>query len=224
METPTATANQPAPTASAGRFALVYDSETSGLPLWKEPSEDPRQPHIVELAAKRVNLDTREVVETMSVIIKPDGWELSQEVINIHGITMERAMDEGIPEKDAVEMLLAMWSGVELIGHNESFDRRMVRIGIKRFLDPAMAEGSPLPSAAWKEATAFCTCWKSRPILKLAGNKLPKLTEAYQHFLGVPMQGAHTAMGDVDGCLAVYFAIQDLLNPPAAMAPELQAA
>lgn len=219
METP----STPIAPAAAPRLALVYDSETSGIPLWKEPSGDPRQPHIVGLAGKVVNLDTREVLESMNVIIRPDGWDLSPEVVAVHGITMERAMDEGIPEAEAIELLLTLWAGRHLIGHNESFDRRMVRIAIKRFLDPRAAEGDELVSEKWKAATGECTCWLARPHTKLPKNKLPKLTEAYSHFTGKPMEGAHTAMGDVNGCLVVYWAIQDLMNP-AAVAPELQAA
>lgn len=203
-------------TPIAANLALVYDTETSSLPLWKEPSGHPDQPHIVELAAKRVNLDTREVVSKMNVIIKPDGWIIPADVTAIHGITMERAMDEGIPEKDAVEMLLAMWDGVLLIGHNESFDRRMVRIGIKRFLDPIAADPTQLLSETWKAAKADCTCWLSRPYTKLPKNKSPKLTEAYLHFFGKSMEGAHTAMGDVDGCLEVFWAIKDLQTKQAA--------
>lgn len=196
---------------------LAYDTETTGIPLWKEPSEHPDQPHIVQLAARRIDLVTRETIASMDVIIKPDGWTIPDDVIAIHGITNERAMDEGIPEKEAIEQLLALWDAVPLIGHNESFDRRMVRIGIKRHIDPLLpVEGQELMADKWKAAIATCTCWKSRPYTKLDKNKLPKLTEAYQHFMGKPMEGAHSAMGDVDGCLAVYFAIKDLEAQPLA--------
>jgi DNA polymerase-3 subunit epsilon len=88
------------------KTALVYDSETTNLPIWKEPSDHPGQPHIVELAAKLVNLENREVINQMCVIIKPDGWAWDDSAttadvaFKTHGITMERAMDEGIPEKD----------------------------------------------------------------------------------------------------------------------------
>lgn len=143
-----------------------------------------------------------------------DGWTIPVEASNVHGITTERALEVGIHEKEAVDMLLAMWGrmgvGVDQIGHNEQFDRRMVRIGIKRFIDPLDPDLAIPVSDEWKAAKGVCTCWLSRPYTKLPKNKLPKLTEAYQHFMGKPMEGAHTAMGDVDGCLAVYFAIKDL--------------
>lgn len=204
----------------AAMFGLVFDTETTGLPLWKEPSEDPGQPHIVELAASLVNLETREIIRSIDVIIKPDGWTIPIECTNIHGITNERALEDGIPEKDAVDLLLAMLDEgealgpVELIGHNESFDRRIVRIAIKRYLDPLVAEGGALPSERWKALKSFCTCWKSKPHTRLPGNKLPKLSEAYQHFLKKPLQGAHSARGDVNGCLEIYFAIKDLEPKP----------
>lgn len=210
------------------KLFLAYDSETTGIPAWKLPSEHPDQPHMVELAASLVNIETREVVRSIDVIIKPDGWVIPQECTNIHGITTERALEDGIPEKDAINMLVAMMAEAEehgpvlLVGHNESFDRRIVRIGIKRYLDLPVAEGQPdpgnQPSDKWKDAQAFCTCWKSRPHTKLPGNKLPKLTEAYQHFMGKPMAGAHSARGDVDGCIEVFFAIRDIEHPRVAAA------
>ena len=33
------------------KLAIFYDTETTGIPLFSEPSEHPGQPHIVQLAA-----------------------------------------------------------------------------------------------------------------------------------------------------------------------------
>ncbi|MEO8391181.1 3'-5' exonuclease [Polaromonas sp.] len=216
----TATADAPAQTlnttpVAAAVLGMFYDTETTGLPLWKEPSEHPDQPHLVELYAELVDLETREVVATMHKIVKPEGWEIPQECVNIHGITTERALAEGEPETEVIGALMAMAAQAEVvIAHNEQFDRRMVRIGIKRNLDPLapQVEGS-MPSDAWKAKAGFCTCWKAKPFTKLPGNKLPKLTEAYHHFTGQTMEGAHSASGDVQGCKTVYFAIKDALAP-----------
>lgn len=49
-------------------LALFYDTETQGLPLFKEPSEHPSQPHIVQLAACLLDLDTRKTIAGMDVI------------------------------------------------------------------------------------------------------------------------------------------------------------
>lgn len=209
METPT-TDNTVTLAPLARALGLFYDTETTGLPIWKEPSDHPNQPHIVQLAAKLVDLDTREVLKSMDVIVKPDGWVIPDDVVAIHGITNERAAAEGIPEAEAVAMLLAMWDGIQLIGHNESFDRRIVRIAIKRHIDPSNPADMAIPTSDdWKAAKSYCTCYKARAHTQLPSNKLPKLTEAYQHFVGKPMEGAHSAGGDVDGCVAVYFGIRD---------------
>lgn len=42
--------------------ALFYDCETQGIPLFKEPSEHPEQPHIVQVAACLVDVDTRKTL------------------------------------------------------------------------------------------------------------------------------------------------------------------
>lgn len=213
---------------------LAYDTETTGIPDFGQPSEAPHQPHIVQLAARLINVDTRKSIASMDVIVKPNGWTIPDDVSKIHGITTEHTMDVGIPEEMAVEMLLAMWAGRPLIGHNESFDRRIVRIGIKRLIDPFNTEAEPV-SDRWKAAKGECTCLLSTPICKIPPTakmkaagfnkfKSANLTEAHMHFTGKPLLDAHSAMADVDGCLAVYWAIQDLLNPPAAVAPELQTA
>jgi len=194
--------------------AIFFDTETSGLPLFSEPSEDPRQPHIVQLAAIVVDLDTREQLGSMNTIIRPDGWTIPKEVSDIHGITTERALAEGIPEADALDMFLSLWSQQLRIAHNEQFDARIIRIAQHRF------GYSESDCALWKGVKAACTQRLATPIMKLpptakmraAGffkHKSANLQEAFTHFTGAPFENAHSAMADVKACMAVYFAIAD---------------
>ena len=193
-------------------IALAFDTETTGLPLFKEPSEHPDQPHIVQLAAVLVELDTRRELACMDVIVKPEGWTIPAEVSAIHGITQEHALDVGIPEAVAVEMLLALWAQRTRIAHNEQFDARIVRIACMRHA-PAFAD-------SWKAGHAECTQLLSTPILNLpptekmkrAGFNRPKsanLGEAYEFFTGRKLENAHSAMADTRACLEVFHAVKN---------------
>jgi DNA polymerase-3 subunit epsilon len=193
--------------------ALFYDTETTGLPLFSEPSEDPRQPHIVQLAAILVDLDTRKQLASIDLTVKPSGWDIPDEVAKIHGITTELANDIGVPELIALESFTALWLRADLrVGHNEQFDARIVRIALHRF-DPGMEADK------WKAGRAECTQLLATPILKLpptekmlrAGfnkHKSANLREAYRHFFGDELVGAHSAIEDAKGCMRVYFAIK----------------
>jgi DNA polymerase III epsilon subunit-like protein len=90
------------------KLALFYDTETTGLPLFKAPSEHPDQPHIVQLAACLVDLDTRNTIASMDVVVRPRGWTIPDDVAAIHGITTAHALDVGIPEEMAIDMLMAI--------------------------------------------------------------------------------------------------------------------
>lgn len=192
-------------------LALIYDTETTGLPDFKALSEAPHQPHIVQLAACMVDLDTRQTISSMDVICRPDGWTIPDDIAAIHGITTELAMDVGIPESLAVGMFMEMWSGRLRIAHNEPFDARILRIALMRFEDEQTAD-------KWKAGTSDCTAMLSKPILNLpptermkATNfkvKTPTLGEAYRHFTGKELENAHSAMADVRGCMEVFFAIK----------------
>lgn len=193
--------------------AVFYDTETTGLPLFKEPSEHPDQPHIVQLGACLVDLDSRETLATLDVLIKPDGWLIPDDVAAIHGITTEKAGDLGVPESLAVEMLIDMAAGRLRIGHNEQFDARIVRIACMRHFEHAVAD-------EWKAGKSQCTQLLATPIMKLPPTdrmkaagftkfKSANLREAVLHFTGKPLENAHSALADVHGCMAVWFAIQD---------------
>lgn len=197
--------------------ALVYDSETTGLPLFNDPSEDPRQPHLVQLAGKLVDLETRKVHGSFDVIIEPKDWQIPDDVAQIHGITQAHAAAVGIDEPLAVRLLLNFWDCADVrIAHNETFDARIIRIALKRY-----AEKLPAYDAdEWKAGQAQCTARMSTPICNLPPTekmlaarrthpKTPNLGEAFEFFTGRKLEGAHSAGVDVDACIAIYFAMKD---------------
>lgn len=195
--------------------AIFFDTETTGLPLFKEPSDHPNQPHIVQIAACLVDMDTRKTISSMDVIVKPDGWVIPDDVSAIHSITTEHALDVGISEQVALDMFMQLWSGRLRIAHNESFDARIIRIAQKRY---GVSEEK---QNEWSGGLAECTCMMATPIVQAPPTermqavgrthfKKPTLSESYLHFMGKPLDGAHSAMSDVVGCMEVYFAIKDL--------------
>lgn len=194
---------------------LCYDTETNGLPLWKEPSEHPGQPRVVQLCAELFDDDTGHVLHAMNFIIKPDGWTIPDDVAAVHGITNEIALAYGLPMRAALPVFLSLWRQADMrCAHNESFDMRMVRIEIKR--DAGFSDDF---ADKWKAGPAYCTQAKSSPILDLPPTakmlavgrkhaKSPNLGEAYEFFTGKKLENAHNAAVDVAACKAVYLAIK----------------
>lgn len=191
---------------------FFYDTETTGLPLFDQPSDDPQQPHIVQAAGALVNRDTGKIIASIDLIARPDGWTIPHDVAEIHGITTSDAEAVGVPESLIVSLMYDLWRRADVrVGHNESFDARIMRIGLKRFIGEDASE-------TWKGANAECTARLSTKLLNLpptdkmlaAGRrhpKTPKLEEAYEFFTGRKLEDAHSAMADVLGCMEVWFAI-----------------
>lgn len=186
---------------------MPFDTETNGLPDWTVSSDSQHQPHIVSLAALLVDTDTKDVLTHIDVIVRPDGWVIDQAMTDIHGITMERAMDEGIPEKEALAALMAMWERADLrIAHNTTFDNRIIRCAQKRHFPEDEAHAEIM--RAWKEDKKryYCTMINARKVMR---SKQPTLGEAYKHFTGKEIENAHTAMADTQACLEIYWSLMD---------------
>lgn len=195
---------------------FFHDTETTGIPVWGEPSDGDNQPHMVEIAGLLVDDETRETEDWMSAVIAPDGWTIPQETIDLHGITETQSTAEGIAEQDALERFLDLWRQCDQVaGHNVNFDKRIVRIATKRYSDEDTID-------RWKETPHQCTGVMAKPIMQLPpyhkrwGWKMPKLAEAYEFFTGKKLENAHSAMADTQASMEVYFAIKDYQPEPEA--------
>lgn len=195
---------------------LFYDTETTGLPDWNKPSEDPCQPRVVQLCAELFDDEAGRVLHALNFIIQADGWTVPDEAAAVHGITTEIALSHGVPMRAVLPIFVSLWKQSDIrCAHNETFDMRMLRIEFMR--DPGFdAEYAD----RWKAGKAFCTQAKSTNVLNLpptprmiaVGRKHPKspnLGEAYEFFTGKKLVNAHDAAVDVAACKAVYLALKE---------------
>lgn len=194
---------------------LFYDQESTGLIEYKLPSSDPSQPYITQIAAELCVEKTGETLGAINMIILPEGWEIPQELQVMTGITMERAFEFGVPIKTALAAFIDLWMNSDIrCGHNESFDARLTRIALMRDSQFSGEVVGDAPFADyWKTSPAYCTQANSTKIVNAARpagekKKTASLIEAYKHFTGQDLVGAHNAQVDIMACKAVYYSLK----------------
>lgn len=149
---------------------LFYDSETTGFPLYKEPSNHPDQPYITQLAAELCDEESGETIATLDHLIRPAGWTIPDDVAALTGITTARAAAEGVAADDVIHAFIELWlSTARRCAHNESFDARIVRIALMRHSVLSTKMEGKLPFADyWKAGPAYCTQGNSTKIVNAA--------------------------------------------------------
>jgi DNA polymerase-3 subunit epsilon len=188
---------------------ILFDTETTGLPKsWNAPVTDADNwPRMIQLAWAHCGEDGRKMAEH-NYIIRPEGFEIPKEASDVHGITTERAMKEGVPLKYALRMFY--WSLSEakaLVAHNISFDLAIVGAEYMR------NDGE----AGYEKLSAMeqvCTMLSSTNLCKIAnsrgGYKWPKLIELHTKLFGEGFDGAHDALVDVNALVRCFFELRRL--------------
>ena len=104
---------------------IIFDTETTGFPLWKSPSEDPRQPHLVQLAALVAKGD--ELIYKWDSIIKCP-IEIPKAAADVHGTTTERSQEEGIELFSAITKFDGLLRTADrAVCHNTNFDFKIMK-------------------------------------------------------------------------------------------------
>lgn len=156
-------------------FAII-DVETTGL--------SPKQDRIVELAVIRVD-GTGGVIDQWSTRFDPEG---PVGATHIHGIT--QADVDGQPKfRDLAATLAPHLSGVPIVAHNAPFDLAFLRAEFRR-------AGWDVP---W--LPAYCTLDGSREYLPLLDRR--RLADCCWA-VGVPLEGAHSALGDARATAGLF--------------------
>ena len=184
--------------------ALIFDTETTGMVNWKQPPEHPGQPDLVQLAMLLVDRDDWSAKNQVSFIVQlAPGVRIEPEAQATHGISADDCERYGVAPVVAVSLFnqLCMQADV-IVAHNISFDQSIMLTALHRLGNkPNRMEGKAL----------VCTKEATTDVLKLPSKynsyKWPTLAEAYRHYTGLEIEGAHDALADTQACLTVYRAL-----------------
>lgn len=187
---------------------LVFDTETTGLPQGKNPSiyDTDKWPHVIQLSwivYDTVASDYTELEDTLVRTPVPPSADSER----IHGITYSMAKRTGVPIRDALTSFdIALRSSDIIVGHNVSFDKRMlivesIRLGMR--LSFSTEYGRKPEFCTMKNYVRFCA-------IEAVGEKgdkylkYPRLSELYRKLFNEDATNAHNAMADVIMCLRCY--------------------
>lgn len=184
---------------------LFFDTETTGIPdrAHKWDVDFMEYPHIVQIAWMY-----GDVAE--SHIIRPDGWEIPDETVDVHGITTEYAMEHGEPFVFVIDRFIAFALKAGLLcGHNIHFDTGIVKANILRELGHEYYDANDVETALFKGKRIDTM----RPTMKwvdarMANGRLkfPNLGERFARCFPGETFPAHDALADtkaVARCLPV---------------------
>lgn len=183
---------------------LIYDTETTGLPKdFKAPvSDSDNWPRCVQLAWQLHDADGS-LISHQNYIIKPEGYTIPYNAEKIHGISTQRAIDEGHDLQwvlDEFEKDVAKTSWV--IGHNIEFDINIMGAEYYRKNTNTVLFDKEVVDTKDK-GTDFCQIPGGR------GGKFkwPTLTELYKKLFGVGFDDAHDAAYDVEATTKCFFGL-----------------
>ncbi|WP_428234900.1 DNA polymerase III subunit alpha [Gracilimonas sp.] len=174
---------------------LIFDTETTGLPNdFSAPITDlDNWPRLVQLAWQ-LHDHTGKLINSGNHIVKPEGFTIPFNSEKIHGISTERANEEGVD----LEFVLKEFSkdidkAHFLIGHNVSFDEKIMGAEYLR---------KKIPSAII-DKSKIDTKDDGTDVAKIEGGrggnyKWPSLGELHHALFDKGFEDAHDAAADVE--------------------------
>ncbi len=181
---------------------LIFDTETTGLPLnWNAPLDDfDNWPRLIQLAWQ-IHDQYGDLVEVKNYLVKPDGFIIPRGSEKIHGISTERALNEGHPIEFVLnEFNLALEKCQTISGHNIEFDNSIVGSEMLRFnIATSLFEKNAVDTKL--VSTNYCALPGGR-----GGNfKWPTLEELYIKLFSEKFDAAHNASADVQATARCFF-------------------
>lgn len=192
---------------------LIFDTETTGIPHNKTaPINDlDNWPRLVQLAWQLHDAHGK-LLSQHSSIIKPEGFDIPFKAEQVHGISTQRALNEG---QDLNTVLASFQHDLQqtrlLVGHNIEFDINIIGA---EFIRQGLDTTNFLALAKLDTgiaATDFCALPGG-----LGGKlKMPRLHELHEKLFGYDFDEAHDASYDVAATARAFFGLiaQQVVQP-----------
>jgi len=184
---------------------LFFDTETTGLPRnWKAPVTDLNNwPRMIQIAWILCDNNGNRI-ESDDFIIKPENFEIPIEASRVHGISTEKANNEG---EDLAKVLSIFNELVEradfIVAHNISFDEKILGAELLR----------KRIESNFSRKRKLCTMQSSTNYCKLPGPygyKWPKLSELHIKLFGEDFEDAHDASVDINATEKCFWEMRKL--------------
>ncbi|MDX2171782.1 MAG: DNA polymerase III subunit alpha [Bacteroidota bacterium] len=184
---------------------LIFDTETTGLPRnYNAPLTDfDNWPRMVQVAWQLHDAQGN-LLNSNSIIVKPEGYTIPFNAVQIHGITNERANEEGQDLKTVLQEFITIVNQAQyLCGHNIEFDNNIIGAELLRCGFENLLASKPFIDTKNDETTEYCAIPGGR------GGKFkwPTLTELYKKLFNETFEEAHNAAFDVLATGKVFFEI-----------------
>lgn len=197
-------------TQNNSKIVMVFDTETSGLPLKRPGSRfSPYNDidlynncRLVQFSGIIYDFNMNETLTEFDYTIKPDGFTINNS--NIHGITMDIANKNGIGINKLFEKIIELFQKhniSKLVGHNVIFDINVIKSEMFRYMKKNQLVNFPILRKIEK-LPYFCTMKSTTEICKLPNKnfpdkyKYPKLEELYHYIFGKKPENLHNSMND----------------------------
>lgn len=184
---------------------FFFDTETTGLPkIWKAPVTDLNNwPRMIQVGFITYDTDGNHLV-TKEYIIRPEGFTIPVEASNIHGITTERALDEGVSLVNVLEELHQQIQASQLlVAHNMAYDEKILGAEFLRNHYSNIIE----------QKRKFCTMQATVNFCNIQGPygpKWPRLSELHQKLFNKDFDGAHNALADIKATADCFWKLKEL--------------
>lgn len=186
-------------------YYLFFDTETTGLPKnWKAPVTDLNNwPRLVQLAFLLFDKEGNKI-SGKNYVIKPDGFLIPNDAVRIHGITTEKATQEGKSLSFVLQEFMSLINQAHfLVAHNMSFDEKIVgaeflRSGMSNYLT------TKEKICTMERTTTFCA------IDGPYGYKWPKLSELHFKLFKTHFEEAHNALVDIEATAKCFWELKKI--------------